>query len=119
MNTAQALAAVFDLVRDLNTAIDRGDFRQKDAPGVLAALQRFDRVLAVLKDDDDAKLRTLGFGPKEEGISDSEIESLIQARQDARRQRDFKRADQIRQQLADNGIILEDSRDGGIRWKRK
>ena len=61
LNTAQALAAVFDLVRDVNTAIDRGDFRQGDAPGVLAALQRFDRVLAVLTDDDDEKLRALGL----------------------------------------------------------
>ena len=119
LNTAQALAAVFDLVRDVNTAIDRGDFRQQDAPVVLAALQRFDRVLAVLKDDDDEKLRALGFGAKEAGISDAEIEALVKARQDARRQRDFKRADEIRQQLADNGIILEDTRDGGIRWKRK
>ncbi|HUJ80859.1 MAG TPA: DALR domain-containing protein, partial [Candidatus Acidoferrales bacterium] len=119
LNTAQALAAVFDLVRDVNTAIDRGDFRQQDAPGVLAALQRFDRVLAVLKDDDDEKLRALGFGAKEAGVSDAEIEALVKARQDARRQRDFKRADEIRQQLADNGIILEDTRDGGIRWKRK
>jgi len=119
LNTAQALAAVFDLVRDVNTAIDRGDFRQQDSPGALAALQRFDRVLAVLKDDDDEKLRTLGFGSKEAGMSDADIEALVKARQDARRQRDFKRADEIRQQLADNGIILEDTRDGGIRWKRK
>ncbi len=114
-----ALAAVFDLVRDVNTAIDRGDFRQEDAPGALAALQRFDRVLAVLTDDDDAKLRALGFGSKEAGMSDADIEALVTARQDARRKRDFKRADEIRQQLADNGIILEDTRDGGIRWKRK
>jgi cysteinyl-tRNA synthetase len=119
LNTAQALAAVFDLVRDVNTAIDRGDFRQQDAPAALAALQRFDRVLAVLKDDDDEKLRTLGFGSKESGMSDADIEALVKARQDARRQRNFKRADEIRQQLADNGIILEDTRDGGIRWKRK
>lgn len=119
LNTAQALAAVFDLVRDVNTAIDRGDFRQGDAPGVLAAMQRFDRVLAVLADDDDAKLRALGFGSKDAGMSDADIEALVKARQDARRQRDFKRADEIRQQLADNGIILEDARDGGIRWKRK
>ena len=119
LNTAQALAAVFDLVRDVNTAIDRSDFRQQDAPGVLAALQRFDQVLAVLKDEDEQKLHALGFGSKEEGIKDADIEALVNARQDARRQRNFKRADEIRQQLADNGIILEDTRDGGIRWKRK
>jgi cysteinyl-tRNA synthetase len=119
LNTAQALAAVFDLVRDVNTAIDRSDFRQQDAPGVLAALQRFDQVLAVLKDEDDQKLHALGFGSKEVGIKDADIEALVNARQDARRQRNFKRADEIRQQLADNGIILDDTRDGGIRWKRK
>ena len=83
LNTAQALAAMFDLVRDVNTAIDRGDFRQGDAPGVLAAMQRFDRVLAVLADDDDAKLRALGFGSKDAGMSDADIEALVKARQDA------------------------------------
>ena len=119
LNTAQALAAVFDLVRDVNTAIDTANFRQGDVPAVLASLRKFDGVLAVLKDDDEQKLQALGFGAKEQGISDADIEALVNQRQQARRSRDYQRADELRKQLADNGIILEDIRDGGIRWKRK
>jgi cysteinyl-tRNA synthetase len=119
LNTAQALAAVFDLVRDVNTAIDRGEMRHANAASVLAALRKFDEVLSVLKNDDDDKLRALGFGPKKPEIGAAEIEALINERLDARRARNFKRADEIRDQLAANGILLEDTKDGGIRWKRK
>jgi cysteinyl-tRNA synthetase len=119
LNTAQALAAVFDLVRDINTTIDRGEFRQSSAPVVLAALRQFDQVLAVLDNNDDEKLRALGFAPKQTEIGTAEIDALVNDRQDARRTRNFKRADEIRDQLAANGILLEDTKDGGIRWKRK
>ncbi len=119
LNTAQALAAVFDLVRDINTAIDRGEFRQSNVPIVLAALRKFDEILAVLEDTDDAKLQALGFSQKRSGISDAEIEALVNERQEARRARNFKRGDEIRAQLAASGIILEDMKDGSIRWKRE
>jgi cysteinyl-tRNA synthetase len=119
LNTAQALAAVFDLVRDINTAIDRGEFRQSNVPAVLAALRKFDEILAVLEDNDDSKLQALGFAQKRSGISDAEIEALVNERQEARRARNFKRGDEIRAQLAANGIILEDMKDGSIRWKRE
>lgn len=119
LNTAVALAAVFDLLRDVNTAIDRDDFHQDDAAGVLRAMGKFDAILAVLPDDDEEKLRQLGFGPKVSEVSDGEVELLVQERQEARKRRDFQRADDIRQQLARHGIILEDTRDGGVRWKRK
>ncbi|MFY9529507.1 MAG: cysteine--tRNA ligase [Candidatus Acidiferrales bacterium] len=119
LNTAVALAAVFDLLRDVNTAIDRGDFRQDDAAGVLQAMGKFDAILAVLTDDDEEKLRQLGFGPKVSEVSDGEVELLVQERQQARKRRDFQRADDIRRQLVRHGIILEDTRDGGVRWKRK
>jgi cysteinyl-tRNA synthetase len=119
LNTAQALAAVFDLVRDINTAMDRGEFRQSNVPVVLAALRKFDEVLAVLDDTDDAKLEALGYAQDKSGITDAEIEALVSERQEARRARNFKRADEIRGQLAASGIILEDTKDGGIRWKRQ
>jgi cysteinyl-tRNA synthetase len=119
LNTAQALAAIFDLVRDVNTAVDRGEFRQGDAVPVLAALESFDAIFAVLYDDDGEKLCALGFAPDSPPLSDAEIEALVAERQAARKRRDFAASDRIRDQLAERGVILEDSRDGGVRWKRK
>ncbi len=119
LNTAQALAAIFDLVRDVNIAMDRGEFREGDAAPVLAALDSFDAIFAVLHDDDAEKLRALGMVQGSTGPSDAEIEALIAERQAARKRRDFAASDRIRDQLAESGIILEDSRDGSIRWKRK
>jgi len=119
LNTAVALAAIFDLVRDVNTAIDAAQFRREDARHALAAMEKFEEIFAVLKDDDAAKLRALGFGSGAQEITPEQIESLIAQRQEARRQRNFERADEIRQELAGRGILLEDTRDGGVRWKRK
>ena len=119
LNTAVALAAIFDLVRDVNTAIDRGQFRQGDAPVVLAAVQKFDRIFALLTDDDAEKLRAMGFETGQAELSDAEVEALAAERQTARQRRDYQSADRIRHQLAERGIILEDTRDGGVRWKRK
>jgi cysteinyl-tRNA synthetase len=119
LNTAQALAAIFDLVRDINTAMDRGEFRQGDAASVLTALEAFDAIFAVLRDDDAEKLRALGIASDSPSFDDAEIEALVEERQAARKRRDFAASDRIRGQLAERGIILEDSRDGGVRWKRK
>jgi cysteinyl-tRNA synthetase len=119
LNTAQALAAIFDLVRDVNIAIDRGEFRQGDAAPVLAALEVFDAIFAVLHDDDSEKLRALGLAEASAAPADAEIEVLVAQRQAARKRRDFAESDRIREHLAARGILLEDSRDGGVRWKRK
>ena len=119
VNTAVALAAMFDLVRDVNTAMDRGTFLEQDAPRAVAAMEKFDGILAVLRDDDGEKLRKLGFGPSEARMSPVEIEVLVDERNAAKRRRDFKRSDEIRQQLMDSGIIVEDTKDGTVRWKYK
>ena len=119
LNTAQALAAVFDLVREANTAMDHGEFRQGDAAAVEGFLETFDRVFAVLEDNDAAKRRMLGYGTKEAQMSDAEIEKLVAERNAAKQKRDFAAADRIRKELADRGIILEDTKDARVRWKRK
>jgi cysteinyl-tRNA synthetase len=119
LNTALALAAAFDLVRDANTAMDRGEFRQQDAPRLIASMEKFDAILGVLTDDDAEKLQKLGIGPEQPRMTAAQIEALIEERNAAKKKRDFKRSDQIRQQLSDSGIIVEDTKDGSVRWKYK
>ena len=119
VNTAQALAAVFDLVREVNTAIDRGEFGRGEAPAALAFLDRFDAIFALLAGDDAAKLRELGYVAGAAELSDEQVEERVAARQEERRRRDFAASDRIRLELAERGIILEDLKDGTVRWKRK
>lgn len=119
LNTAQALAAAYDLVREANVAIDKGEFRQDDAAAANHFLSDFDQVFAVLQDNDAAKLTELGYSSGAPGLNDAEVEKLVAGRQSARKRRDFASSDRIRQELADHGIILEDNRDGSVRWKRK
>ena len=119
LNTAVALASIFDLVRDVNTAMDRGEFLQQDAAPMVAAMEKFDAILAVLADDDEEKLRELGFRPESPRLTAEQIEALIEERNAAKKRRDFKRSDEIRQQLTNSGIIVEDTRDGSVRWKYK
>ena len=117
LNTAQALAAVFDLVRDANAAADRDELRQEDKAPLFETLRQFDEIFAVLKDDDAEKMQRFA-GPSSTLLPDEDVERLIAERTTAKKARDFARADAIRQQLADAGIVVEDTKDG-IRWKRK
>src|SRR5713226_8684192 len=119
LNTARALAAAFDLVREANIAIDKGEFRQGDVPAVLEFLAAFDKVFAVVEDNDGEKLRTLGYGGPQSGLGDEEIDKLVAERNAAKKKRDFATADRVRKELADRGIIIEDAKDGSVRWKRK
>jgi cysteinyl-tRNA synthetase len=135
LNTAQAQGALFEMVRDANAAIDAGNFGKADVPALLETLERFDEIFDVLSDDDAAKVAEViawaeaegqhdkisdaaRENAKAAGLSDAEIDALIAERNQARKTRNFKRSDQIRQQLLDAGIILEDTKDG-VRWKRK
>jgi cysteinyl-tRNA synthetase len=119
LNTARALAAAFDLVREANIAVDKGEFRQGDVPAVLEFLATFDKVFAVVEDNDGEKLRALGYGGTDSGLGDAEIDKLVAERNAAKKRRDFATADRIRKELADRGIIIEDAKDGSVRWKRK
>jgi cysteinyl-tRNA synthetase len=110
LNTAAALAAVFDLVRDVNAAIDAREISVSEARTVREAIDDFDRVLGVvsLRQAEDAQ----------PAVAVEEIERLIGERQAARQRRDFAAADRIRDELAGRGVLLEDNA-GGTRWKKK
>ncbi|HXJ11855.1 MAG TPA: hypothetical protein VNH19_06240, partial [Candidatus Limnocylindrales bacterium] len=82
-------------------------------------LAGFDKVFAVLEHNDGEKLRAIGFGGDGGGLSHAEIEKLVAERQAARARRDFAASDRVRKELSDRGIILEDTKDGKVRWKRK
>jgi cysteinyl-tRNA synthetase len=112
LNTARALAAAFDLVREVNIAMDKGEFRQGDVPAAQEFLAAFDRVFAVMEDNDGEKLRALGYGATDKGPDDAEIDRLVAERNAAKKKRDFAAADRIR-------IVIEDAKDGTVRWKRK
>src|SRR6185312_2298504 len=107
LNTAAALAAVFEYIRDANSAMDSGDFRAGNAAMALDFLKRFDAVFDVLAP-----------AAKTNAISDAEVESLVEERNASKKAKNFGRADEIRTQLLDQGIVLEDTKSG-VRWKRK
>jgi cysteinyl-tRNA synthetase len=110
LNTAAALGTMFELVSDLNSAIDAGAIGVDDVAAVREAFADFDRVLGVL---------SLRRAEEERPpVPVEEIERLIEDRQAARRRRDFAAADRVRDDLAARGVLLEDSA-AGTRWKRK
>ena len=102
-NTADALAAIFELVKFANTNVDENSSKEF-AGGLYEELFKLSDVLGL-------KIE------KKEEILDKEIENLIQERQAARKAKDFKRADEIRDELLKKGIILKDTREG-VKWQR-
>ena len=132
LNTAEARAAIFNMVRTVNTRADSGNLLQANVPAILDVLRDFDAVFDVLEDRDaEATRRALEWAEQagrlndaapellaRQGLTDAVIEALVAERSLAKRQRNFARADQIRKELAEMGVVLEDSKDG-VRWKRK
>lgn len=135
LNTAQAQAAIFEMVRQANTAFDTGGIKKNDAPPLLAALTKFDEIFAVLDDDDVPKMQRVIEWAKTEGrerdistelqesvrsgaFSDADIEAKIADMKAARTARDFNKSDTIRGELAKGGILVEITKDG-VRWRRK
>jgi cysteinyl-tRNA synthetase len=135
LNTAQALAAIFDLVRDVNAAADHGKVKKGDIAVLLRALGQFDEIFAVLVDQDAAQAKSIVEWARSEGLeekispealemaksaalSDAQVEELVLKHSEARKTKDFKTSDAIRDELLAQGVILENTKDG-VRWKRK
>lgn len=104
LNISAALRALFEMIRKVNSFIGKGKILKKDAESLIDLIRSLDTVLAVLPED------------KEE-ILPEEIMKKIKEREKARRQKDFELADRIRSQLAEKGIVLEDTKNG-VRWKK-
>ncbi|MGH9475930.1 MAG: cysteine--tRNA ligase [Terriglobales bacterium] len=109
LNTAEALAAIFDVVREGNSALDHGGFQRGDRDAFLRSLAAFDDIFDVLTPDVPAQAR----------LSDAAIEALVAERRAARERRDFARSDVLRAQLDLAGVLVEDIKGGGQRWRWK
>ena len=135
LNTAQAQGAIFEMVRSANSALDAGEVNAGDAAPLLATLEKFDEIFAVLKDDDGPKMKQVFEWSTTEGrekdissdlrsaiqsgqLSDADIESKIAEMEAARRARNFKVSDALRAELTGAGVVIENTKDG-VRWRRK
>jgi cysteinyl-tRNA synthetase len=110
-NAPEALAVLFDLVREMNTLRSSGETERLASLAVL--LKSMGAVLGILQSPAEAFLQSGGEGE----LSADEVEALIEERQAAKKNRDFARADQIRDDLKTQGVVLEDSREGTT-WRR-
>jgi cysteinyl-tRNA synthetase len=135
LNTAQAQAALFEMVRTSNGALDAGEVKKDDVSPLLGVLETFDAVFAVLNDDDGPKMKQVLDWATTEGqekditpalreavesgqLSDPDIEQKIAEMETARRARNFKVSDSLRAELTAAGILIENTKDG-VRWRRK
>ncbi len=136
LNTAQAQAAIFEMVRQANSALDAGKVKKEDVAPLLAALEKFDQVFAVLADDDRPKMKTVFDWAMSEGrekdisselqefvqsgqMTDAEIQRRIDRIQELRKARDFKASDALRAEtITAANITIENTKDG-ISWRRK
>jgi cysteinyl-tRNA synthetase len=106
LNTSQALASIFELIRECNIALDREQLQEDNRTEILQWFSEVDRRLAIVPPVD------------ERGESDAEIDALVAQRNEARRSRNFAEADRIRKELLDLGILIEDTREG-TKWRRR
>ncbi len=111
-NTPEALAALFELVREINRV--RGDDPQR-AAGLAALLRQLGDLLGILQDDPEDFLR--GGDTAADGLSDAEIDAMIERRVQAKSEKNWSAADAIRDQLKEAGVVLEDS-PAGTTWRR-
>ena len=135
LNTAEAQAAMFDMLRKANTALDAAEVRQDDVNPLLRALETFDQIFGVLKDDDQSKMKAILDWARAEGrekevspelleiagsaqLADEQVNQKLAQMEAARKTRNFKASDALRAELTAAGIIVENTKDG-VRWRRK
>ena len=110
-NTRVALAGMYDLVRDLNNAKADPELAHQLA----AQLKALGNILGILQDNPAQFLQSAGG----DAISAEAVEHLVAERIEAKRNKNYARADEIRKSLLEQGVVLEDSRDGSTQWRRE
>jgi cysteinyl-tRNA synthetase len=135
LNTAEAQAAMFDMLRKANTALDAMEVRQDDVRPLLGAMDQFDEIFGVLKDDDQPKMKAILDWARAEGrekeispelleiagsaqLSDEQVNKKLAEMESERKSRNFNASDALRAELTAAGIIVENTKDG-VRWRRK
>ena len=140
LNTAEAQAAMFDMLRKANTALDaaeagQNNFRQDDVKPLLGTLDKFDEIFGVLKDEDQPKMKAILDWARAEGrekeispelleiagsarLADEQVNQKLAEMEAARKARNFKASDALRAELTVAGIIVENTKEG-VRWRRK
>ena len=135
LNVAEAQAAIFDMLRKANTALDSAEVRQDDVRLLLVALEKFDEIFGVLKDDDQPKMKLILDWARAEGcekeispelleiagsaqLGDEQVNQKLAEMEAARKARNFKASDALRAELTAAGIIVENTKEG-VRWRRK
>src|SRR5580658_549658 len=135
LNAAEAQAAIFDMLRKANTALDAGEVHKDDVKPLLGALDKFDEIFGVLKDDDQPKMKAILDWARAEGrekeispelleiagsaqLPDERINEKVATMEAARKARNFKTSDALRAELTAAGIMVENTKDG-VRWRKK
>ena len=135
LNTAQAQAAIFDMARATNAAIDAAEIKKEDVSPLLAALDQFDEIFSVLKDDDAEKMQQIAEWAASDGrekdinpslldvvrsaaLSGDQINQKLEQMKAARAGKKYAESDAIRAELTAAAIIIEQTKEG-VRWRRK
>ncbi|UUS56356.1 MULTISPECIES: cysteine--tRNA ligase [unclassified Acinetobacter] len=113
-NTAEAIAVLFEVNKELNRAVK--DENAEQAAVYYSTLRHLTNILGLVQHNVDEFLKS-DIGQEALGLSEEQIEDLIQQRKDAKKAKEFAKADEIRQSLLDQGVVLEDTRQGTI-WRR-
>jgi cysteinyl-tRNA synthetase len=135
LNTPQAQAAIFDMVRAANAAFDGSAVKKDDVPALFGALDKFDEIFGVLRDDDAPKIKSIAEWAKTEdrekdispellallqsdALGDEQVNQKLSEMEAARKARNFQVSDAIRKELTAAGILVENTKEG-VRWRRK
>jgi cysteinyl-tRNA synthetase len=110
LNLPKAIASIFDTIKIFNSSLDSSSLSNEDLSDCLKYFYQIDLLLGIIEFQ--------SISQENLGLSENEIQALIEDRINAKKNKDFQKADSIRDELKAKGILLEDSKDGSVKWKR-